>query len=316
MKSNDMKTFLLMLFTLLAMILPARTDAQETAGAILTRVECEYPLGDIRGGNSGYVVGGFTKDGKGRAVFFDYVTDDRGWNPVIASLNIVDEKLEKNLHMIFEPVLAYPGSSTQLDELVLTRFCDVNIGHDVYSSVPVTQTLFNSDEKYEMIVGVYDEGFTDDRRMINGFKVINEDRVCLFQESFEEKTISMPKFSFINIGESVYLWVEDDNHDKVFGCYLIEPEKSSLRRVELPKGLKAMPNVARASENVNLTFPEVAETRTVSLVNTSGRLVRTDRIAAGIGSYSLNTGNLAPGLYVVTLSDGTTSIETAKIIIR
>ena len=89
-----------------------------------------------------------------------------------------------------------------------------------------------------------------------------------------------------------------------------------MKLITLPKGLKAMPNVARASENVNLTFPEVAETRTVSLVNTSGRVVRTDRIAAGIGSYSLNTGNLAPGLYVVTLSDGTTSIETAKIIIR
>lgn len=182
----------------------------------------------------------------------------------------------------------------------------------------VTQTLFNSDEHYEVIIPLYDDFFTDpegaNRKYINGFSIINDLGQTVCQWKFKSKYWRIDSAVVLIVGEKKYLYFDDGSD--IADCFLIEPEKSSLKRVELPKGLKAMPNVARASEMVSLTFPEVSETRTLSLVNGSGRVVRTDRIAAGTDTYGLSTGSLSPGLYVVTLSDGTTTTETAKIIIR
>lgn len=305
-----------MLFTLLAMILPARTDAQETAGAILTRVdgnELEI-MAEVLGKDGGLCISGdFTADGKGRYVSLKWTDDYQLF------VKVYDESfnIDSSMHL-YQTIVQKFGYRDEYDygfvDLKVRYFAKPGYATESW----VTQTLFNSDEHYEVVIPIYDDYFTDpngaNRKYANGFSIINDLGQIVCQGKFKSKYWRIDSAVVLIVGEKKYLYF-DDGHD-IADCFLIEPEKSSLRRVELPKGLKAMPNVARASENVNLTFPEVAETRTVSLVNTSGRLVRTDRIAAGIGSYSLNTGNLAPGLYVVTLSDGTTSIETAKIIIR
>lgn len=291
------------------MILPARTDAQSALGVSLNYVG-EYLSID------GKIPAEFTKDGKGKAVVYHHLDDSKGDSP-LTSLQVFDDELNVCMTMSFESVKRLEDEAREdyCEAILKPRLSDCNSVSGQGILLSITQTLFNDDVKYEMVLPVYDEYFTNGERLINGFKIVNDEGQVLYQNTFSEKIPSVQSY-FYRIGDSVYL---EFNYDyKHLGCYLIEPGKSSssMNLITLPKGLKAMPNVARASENVNLTFPEIAETRTVSLVNTSGRVVRTDRIAAGIGSYSLNTGNLAPGLYVVTLSDGTTSIETAKIIIR
>ena len=311
------------------MILPARIDAQSASGVNLnlSRVEGKEldVLAEILGDGSGNqpICGDFTVDGKGRLVSTTRMDNTLGY--IENSIEIYDEDFNLITSIMLHPVITqkYESGSDFYGNVII----QFSVKHSVKSSIQtnnmVSQTLFNSDDRYELITPLYDDYFTNEkngfsRKYVKGFRIVNDMGQVLCQQQFKTKYEYADNAVVFIVGDKKYLYFAymDSFYNLNADCFLIEPEKSSLKRVELPKGLKAMPNVARASENVNLTFPEVAETRTVSLVNSSGRVVRTDRIAAGIGSYSLNTGNLAPGLYVVTLSDGTTSIETAKIIIR
>jgi len=111
-----------------------------------------------------------------------------------------------------------------------------------------TQTLFNTDEKYEYLVPVFGEtqeevsseydqdhdGEVDERTYnyvtpVQGFKVVSEDGTVL--QSIETEMSSSAYFGIMKINGKVYLYCADKNnrHDCVF--YQIDPVSTSIKKV-------------------------------------------------------------------------------------
>lgn len=111
-----------------------------------------------------------------------------------------------------------------------------------------TQTLFNTDEKYEYIIPLYEEGesieeFQDevgnDIRIVSsgaikkGLKVVNEDgtTICTLNGSFNGSFI---EFDLIKIADKTYLVFNDYSYNT---WYLIDQQSSSIESVKrIPTG--------------------------------------------------------------------------------
>ena len=197
------------------MILPARTDAQSALGVSLNYVG-EYLSID------GKIPAEFTKDGKGKAVVYHHLDDSKGDSP-LTSLQVFDDELNVCMTMSFEPVKRLEDEAREdyCEAILGPRLSDCNSVSGQGILLSITQTLFNDDVKYEMVLPVYDEYFTNGKRLINGFKIVNDEGQVLYQNTFSEKIPGVSSH-FYRIGDSVYLEFNYDykGSSRIYGAFV------------------------------------------------------------------------------------------------
>jgi len=321
---NTMKKFLMLFIALLAMTVP--TEAQNSGVDLVPIPDDKVMIGDrelLSSGNGDWTPPHLTSNHE-TFINVSEVTDDE------CSVSLYDKKLDKVIEITYPRELAYKewwdsGSTEYYCGMNLINIYNHAKAEYNYTSCYITQTLFNDDSNYEFIVltpendwiteSLNSENNGRQYRKIIGCKIMNDQNVTLSEIKFKEPKIKPSGYTeyitcnLFEIDDYTYLEFEDE-------FFLIDRKTSSLKRVEMPKGLKAVPGVARRDMDVKVEFEASATERLISLVDANGRTVKSNRIPAGTNVYNVNTGTLASGLYIVTLSDGASSTETAKIIIR
>ena len=176
----------------------------------------------------------------------------------------------------------------------------VTIGYADKGDFQFTQYLFNDDEKFEYIVA------SDDRTKAC---VYNEDGVLVKEFDFGglELNTGFDGVTLLRLGyqlEYIQFQVNDGGYPYEGWIYPVGSETSSVQKVEAASsGLSVHPAVTNGSEPVAIVLGTPADSATsVTVVAANGSQAMTKSIKAGESGISLNVGNLAKGVYVVTVA--------------
>lgn len=309
-----MKNFLLLFIALLALGTPA-SRAQSLG---ITQISTDQGYSMLHS-SAGVVPLIYSFDQQGQIYTDNKIDYNDGYDPAAPYEAVIyDENLEPIVEIRYDSGICYKyGQSSYTTSPARLQFYDLGVSTDRSGYLSFTQTLFNDDERYEYIIPVFAENFKVDGSVsylpCTGFKVVNSDGLTLFEDKFE-KDLQLERGDVLygevyRLGSRDYLRVEQN-------YYSIDRKTNSLKSIEMPTALKAFPCITRRNTDVRLDFAASSAERVLSLVDANGRVLKSSRIASGIDTWNVNTGSLTSGLYIVTLSDGATSVETAKIIIR
>lgn len=205
-----------------------------------------------------------------------------------------------------------------------------------------TQTLFNSDEKYEYMQNVFGEYKTTvterdrdgdgDTDYIEteysgiqiGFDVKNEDGdiVCSLRPRLPEGyTVRSDYPELLKINGKIYLILvsyKKDDYDaqEEFSFFLITPGESSVQQVGEPIRTSVFPTMPRRDEMVTVELDDAADAqREIVVTNAQGQTVYKQRVAQGEKRVQINSGRLSHGLNIVTVK-GDNSQQSCKVIVR
>jgi hypothetical protein len=206
-----------------------------------------------------------------------------------------------------------------------------------------TQTLFNQDEKYEYIVS-YD-GIVNGISELVGFKVKSEDgtTICIvpFPDGFllcsraandiHLLEINDKKFLILNTLKVLTSAKDEEKEDGTYITYTdtdkkyyyynliyeIDDKNTSVRSVSPPIKVYASPTISYHESMVDIDLShEITHDATFSVSAISGRVVENGRINASTGKTSIDTSTMQRGVYIVSVNNGATPRESAKIIVR
>lgn len=242
-----------------------------------------------------------------------------------ATVTLYDKKLDKTLEFTQPEELYYSlsySNDNRAEEnyggIAYTEFS--NPSKDLNINFFASQTLFNDDSNFEFVMFTFgDDWQTTDTgngtlrlRGLTGFQIINDKNEIISEIKFDESVYDR------SLDFTAYVYeIDDYRYMEVYGhYYLIDKKTSSLKSVKMPDGLRALPSIARHHEDIAVDFEASSSTRVLHLVDANGRTVLSDKIPAGTTNHKISSGTLSSGLYIVTLSDGTSTTETTKIIIR
>lgn len=196
----------------------------------------------------------------------------------------------------------------------------------------VSQTLFNSDRKFEYLVPKYSvqqfsyesehERLGGEGLFVTGYSVMSQDGTKLFDIDFPSG-YSVNCQTSGGTGDPGVLVLGDKNPKTYISVgvtnkdsedYILIYSLNGQNGISSPKivsgGMNVSPRMPRHGESVRVDLGEAA-TR-VDLVNASGAKMRSVAVSGNSHSVNVPTDGLAPGVYVVTAN----SREAAKIIIR
>lgn len=239
------------------------------------------------------------------------------------TITLYDKKLDKVLEYtqtgeLFSISTNYDGSKEENYALFPYVYL-FKEEYDIDSNFYASQTLFNDDNRFEFVKYTFGNDWiaiNDNLRIreLTGCQIINDNNEVVSEIKFDDP-INLYTSS---LGENVYIYeIDDYRYMTVYGhYYLIDKKTSSLKSVKMPEGLRALPSIARRHEDITVDFEASSSTRVLHLVDANGRTVLSDKIPAGTTNHKISSGTLSSGLYIVTLSDGTSTTETTKIIIR
>lgn len=237
------------------------------------------------------------------------------------TVTLYDKKLDKVVEFTYAGTL-YSRKTWSDGSIGKTYSTFLHIGMDkpeygMESYFTGSQTLFNDDSHFEFVIYTFGNewknvGYGESQLELTGFQIINENNGIVSEVKFDEPVSIINNLDRPNIYE-----IDDYRYMEVYGhYYLIDKKTSSLKSVKMPEGLRALPSIARRHEDITVNFEATSSTRVLHLVDANGRTVLSDKIPAGTTNHKISSGTLSPGLYIVTLSDGTSTTETTKIIIR
>ena len=227
-----------------------------------------------------------------------------------------------------------------LPDVTRIVFHDTSNGINEDNRIFYTQTLFNSDEKYEYIQDVFGEYKTTvterdrdgdgDTDYIEteysgiqiGFDVKNEDGdiVCSLRPRLSEG-YSVSDLILLKIKGKIYLILEsykEDDYDAPteFSFFLITPGESSVQQVGEPIRTSVFPTMPRRDEMVTVELDDAADAqREIVVTNAQGQTVYKQRVAQGEKRVQINSGRLSHGLNIVTVK-GDNSQQSCKVIVR
>lgn len=211
---------------------------------------------------------------------------------------------------------------------------EFNGSEPVYISA--TQTFFNNDSKFEFIVPKYElkdfQYETETYRRggqdlcITAFDIKSQDGATLMTLTIPDEYLTgiSNNVDAIIIEDKKYLIV--DFHTE--GSTEYGEGAKLVYDIDGTSGVKAPAMVMKGSLNVHPTLPRRGETVTVDLgaaaqpgcriaiTATNGRNALNLQAKAGETSVNIPTSSLSSGMYIVTVNNGTSSTEAAKIIIR
>ena len=210
--------------------------------------------------------------------------------------------------------------------------CDADVINDDVEC-GLTQTLFNTDEKYEYLcpitelsaepyvstwdeVYLYNESFPTKRSKryfveAKGWKVVNEDgtTVCTFPATASECNIVL-------LGGKTYLAFCEENGTTF---YEINAQTNSVQKV-LTAPVRIYPRMVRGRSNDFVTIEAGGELsnsrREVVVTDMNGRRLVSRAIPAGESRVQVETGQLSAGVYNFTVYANGQRVDNGKIIVR
>ncbi len=197
--------------------------------------------------------------------------------------------------------------------------------------MPITQTLFNSDEKFEYLVPIYRNTtytITDYQReckeevkgyVCKGYKIISDDNTEVGSITINEEQVAyVQEAEIIVIGEKTYLLlrVKNTNGTSYDYYYAIDKETSSISETPVRMAMSVRPTVAKKNEVINVTLPEDSKASQLMVTSAAGQTIRRIPLKAGVSSYQVRTTGLASGMYVISVDEGGNKKEYCKVVIR
>lgn len=232
------------------------------------------------------------------------------------------------------------------ESLIPLSYLDMNTAYDT-DYLYVTQSLFNSDKAYEYIQPIYElykgssydydrdnDGEVDSMRVeyslsAVGFSIVQEDGNIISSVKFGDGwsdalydgfgLLSYLRFDNKNyIVADVWRKNDDGKSETASIFYAFTPgNPSSIKAVRTENhGIKATPAIARQSEVVSVDVSSFSNPRHIMVVNSNGQTMMQQAVAEGANSVKVKTAGLPAGLYVVKVSDGKSTSDNCKIIIR
>lgn len=203
-----------------------------------------------------------------------------------------------------------------------------------YDDVEISQTLFNTDALFEGLVPVYtvydasyvneNEKVEGQRVRISGYKVVSENGSTI--TSFDLPAGYSMRYDDVylyEVGGKNYLLLycstnaDADNSEDAYVVYEIDPASASVRQVTEPRKVRVSPTTPRRGTSVNVEFgAPAAENSKIVVTSVNGRTVLSRTVAPGTTATSIDTDRFEAGMYIVTVTDGRTSREATKIIVR
>lgn len=200
------------------------------------------------------------------------------------------------------------------------------------TSVPLTREFFNTDDSYEYITPVYtpyiveeEEGASDFGKFINSKETYMPTSLSI--KSDDGKTTANINFAEYYYPGSIKLFTVNDKkymsvdyregEGDMTAIYRIHTATGSLNAVGSPVRISTNPSVIDRSMPVTVILNgNSANPLTLTVTGTDGICRHRCQILPGTSSVEIATGAFPSGIYVVTVSDGTTSTEHSKIIVR
>lgn len=198
-----------------------------------------------------------------------------------------------------------------------------------YGGLTITQTLFNSDDKYEYIRTIfqqtssteeYDRNYDGEVDWITtyyedetaGFEIVNEDGDVLQSIRFESPK-EYVDYVLVTINDKYYFVVEYD--EETTEWYALTPGSSTgLKKVQAPVSVTARPAMAKRHESITIETTDEEKNREVNIVDASGKSVWKQIIPAGQKAIRVNAAKLSKGLNVVNV-DGKKD-QSVKVIVN
>ena len=205
-----------------------------------------------------------------------------------------------------------------------------------------TQTLFNSDEKYEYAFPKYSftEGkYEEDRdgdgdvdyihsywyAKYDGFDVISEDGNIVLSYTFDQAASTDKDEAYFDIyiwGEKTYICIDsydDTNNMWLNEFYSFDRNTSQITRVAdnnaLMRMIPAMPR-KNTSVTVELSEESVKEGGQLIVTDMNGRKVHSTIVGVNQTSVRVPLHRMSSGVYNVTLTNNGERIENSKLIIQ
>lgn len=160
----------------------------------------------------------------------------------------------------------------------------------------------------------------------SGFKVLNEKGAAVTTVEFPAgyfydyyglrdlsiRLIDLDDVYYVTVGE-----LQNGSGNEYILMYRIDPETNSVKAVSAPIRTKVSPTAPKAGTPVNVELGGAAgQNARVSLICESGQTVWSKALQPGATTTAIETSHLKKGVYVVVVSDGKSSHESTKIIIR
>lgn len=216
-----------------------------------------------------------------------------------------------------------------------------NFDNDIVAEAPYydngffTQTMFNTDDKYEYLVPVYElsttASYIDDQNWAwrpNNEQISIKRKVMYDSEQTATNVVSedgnvIHTFPgtvdrVVVIGGKTYAVVLKyavNDIEQTF--YEINPTSSSVKAVRT-SGVKISPRALRRSESVTIETGETDAkvSREVVVTSADGRVIDRRTIPAGITGTQISTARMASGLYNFTVYANGKRLDNGKIIVR
>ena len=197
--------------------------------------------------------------------------------------------------------------------------------------VPVTQTLFNNDEKYEWIISdisALPVSYTNEYERVSGeelfetgFKIVSEDGTVI-------ETVAYPaglhcgynSLNLLIVDNRYYILAELLNTEYTEDYYVIYELSRATGMLDMvgePMLMKVHPTAPVRGTTVDVEIGSTTGNRIVlGLTGSDGRTVISRFLEPGTAPTSIDTSRLTQGVYVVTVTDAAGTRDATKIIVR
>ena len=190
---------------------------------------------------------------------------------------------------------------------------DTGRGDDI---VDITQTLFNSDDKYEYIVGIVDGD------KCTGFKVFSDDGTLVNQLTFpgEYKANGnfFPECSIMKFNNKYYLEFDAKDYSTENAVQLIYEIKGGTDGIQLQSiiPMEVSPTVVKKGAPIKVKLGDSEGDKTITITDISGKTIQQMTMPESLTEVSVNTANFSAGMNLITISKNGSVLNTVKVIVE
>lgn len=210
-------------------------------------------------------------------------------------------------------------------------------GHDAYTDVYISQTIFNDNAAYEYLKPIYKEiSYEEDNvyeyfsgqqvtgkritqtSVVAGIQAVDAQTgnvVCTF-EIPQDIHISNSKVdcTLYSLNTKTYLAIEFDTTESWWTYFYDLSDRSSIKKPVLERRTSVSPTNVRRGEQINVATDDTDELHSVSVVSANGR-TQLQRTVSG-RSAAIDTSSLPSGVHVVDVHTASGHRSSAKVIVR
>lgn len=200
----------------------------------------------------------------------------------------------------------------------------------------LSKRFFNQDDKFEYFIENFSyiervKSYTDYRKVYKGyyctgFSLMNEEGEILATFNLKDPGpySSVGYLYLLDLGDKKYFVQRDTRYDgggngeEFYEFYKVNQSSSGVQMVKVANiPVSISPKIAQRSTPIEVTVPEnFGNSTIVNVVSMTGNTVYQRRMSADTNTLKIETDGFAPGVYVVNVSNGSTTQENCKIVIR